>query len=220
MEEALRTQTPRETFRRAKIDHYLQRAEEYVLMGRFHTARKALQTICSLDPANEMCKTLQVAVDEAMHRIRHRGNGERHSAVPKSDSPPRRSRGELVLVVDQDERILTSLNVSLRRYGFETVCAASYDEAVETLEDILPDVIVSEVNFETGPRGFDLYSYVKTKGGFAGIPFIFLAARIDRDTLIAGKRFGVDDFIQKPADTDVITASIANSLTRRKQMPS
>jgi FixJ family two-component response regulator len=35
--------------------------------------------------------------------------------------------------------------------------------------------------------------------------------------LVAGKRFGVDDFIQKPADAEIVTASIANSLNHRRK---
>jgi DNA-binding response OmpR family regulator len=60
---------------------------------------------------------------------------------------------------------------------------------------------------------------LKTNSGNEDLPFLFLATRIDRDTLIAGKRFGVDDLILKPVDDDVVIASVINSLSRRKTMP-
>jgi DNA-binding response OmpR family regulator len=60
---------------------------------------------------------------------------------------------------------------------------------------------------------------VKTNLADRDIPFVFLAARIDRETLIAGKRFGVDDFLQKPVDAEVILASIVNCLSRRRALP-
>jgi DNA-binding response OmpR family regulator len=46
------------------------------------------------------------------------------------------------------------------------------------------------------------------------MPFLFLATRIDRDTLIAGKRLGVSDFVLKPLDDDLVIASILNCLSR------
>jgi PleD family two-component response regulator len=76
--------------------------------------------------------------------------------------------------------------------------------------------VVSEVNFEAGPRGFDLFLWMRSTPSFKDIPFLFHATRIDRDILIAGKRFGVDDFIVKPADGEVIAAAVAQTLLRRK----
>jgi len=208
--------SPAESFRRAKIEHYLERAQEYVLMSRFGMARKVLEGIFAIDPDNSEAKLLSRGVDEALSAILHRGNGQarQHDATEQQSRRPYRS--ELVLVVDQDERLLVSLTQSLRQYGFQAIAAGSYEEAVETLTMIKPDVVISEVNFESGPRGFDLYLWLKTNAGQYNIPFLFLAARIDRDMLIAGKRFGVDDLILKPVDNDVVTASIINCLSRRR----
>lgn len=208
--------TPAENFKRAKIEHYLERAQEFVLMSRYGMARKVLDSIFAIDPENSDAKSLSQSIDEALGHILHRGNGQPKSPDAPAQQGRRPYRSELVLVVDQDERLLVSLTQSLRQYGFQAVAAGSYEEAVETLTMIKPDVVISEVNFESGPRGFDLYLWLKTNAGQYNIPFLFLAARIDRDMLIAGKRFGVDDLILKPVDNDVVTASIINCLARRR----
>jgi DNA-binding response OmpR family regulator len=127
-------------------------------------------------------------------------------------------RSELVLVVDQDERILMSLATSLRKYGFTALGAASFDEAVEAITRYAPSMIISEVNFEKGPVGFDLYLWIRNNGMLSTIPFLFLATRITRDMLIAGKRMGVDEFIVKPLDEEVVMASVLNCLWKRKRM--
>lgn len=214
MEDESQVVDPRSAFRRAKVEHYLRRTEEYLAMGRYLTAQKTLETIRSLEPENEECSNLERLLGERLYAVQHRNNGT--GAAP--DTEPRKRRPELVMIVDQDERVLTELCDGLRRHGFDTICAASYDEAVSSLSTVSPDIIVSEVNFDTGPRGFDLFFWVKTNEATRHVPFIFLAARIDRDMLIAGKRFGVDDLIQKPADHDVVTASIVNSLSHRKKV--
>lgn len=214
--EDLERLTPRERFLRAKIDHYFERAEECVQMARYTVAKKFIEKVLSLDPENGACKNLEHLIDEQLLKIAHRGNGPSNGEVPAGSVASRRRKSELVLVVDQDEHLLASLSVALRHYGFGVISAASYEEAIETLSLIAPDVVISEVNFESGPRGFDLYHWLKTHVNGRDIPFLFLAARIDRETLIAGKRFGVDDFILKPVDDEVITASVVNCLARRK----
>lgn len=217
-EEDVKELAPGESFRRAKIEHYIERVQEYVQMARFNVARKTLDTVFSLDPSNSEARGLQRTIDDAIGQIVHRGNGQVKAGEGQDHEGRRSYRSELVLVVDQDEILLTSLVQALRQYGFQAVGAGSYDEAIETLAVVRPDVVISEVNFESGPRGFDLYLWLKTNAGQNNIPFLFLAARIDRDMLIAGKRFGVDDLILKPVDNDVVTASIINCLARRRTM--
>jgi PleD family two-component response regulator len=216
MEDDTESLTPKELFRRAKIEHYLERAEEFILMARYHPALRVVESVFVLDPENAAAKALVRRVEESLEALRHRTNGASNPSNGNGYQPAKGRRHELVMIVDQDERILISLAESVRRYGLRAVGAANYDEALELLATITPDLVVSEVNFETGPRGFDLYLWLKNNTATCDTPFLFLAARIDRDTLIAGKRFGVDDFILKPVDNDVITASILNCLARRK----
>jgi DNA-binding response OmpR family regulator len=120
-------------------------------------------------------------------------------------------------MVDQDEQVLLRFTGSLRKHGYRFIGAGSYEEALEVLPLKHPDIVVSEVNFEQGALGFDLFLWMRTHAPFVETPFLFHATRIDRDVLIAGKRFGVDDLIVKPADEDVIAAAVAQSLLRRRQ---
>ncbi len=208
--------TPKERLHRAKIRHYIERAEDCVRMSRFQAARRLADKVLGLDPVNCDCKDLQAAIDERLLRLSLRSNGFPSDDAGENKDVGRRRRAELVLIVDQDERVLTTLSDALQRYGFDTLGAASFEEAVETLTVIPPDVVISEVNFENGAQGFDLYQWVKTHMEGRDIPFVYLASRIERETLIAGKRFGVDDFLQKPADAEVILASISNCLAKRR----
>jgi PleD family two-component response regulator len=212
-EEVLGNLDPRESFRRAKIEHYTERAEEFVHMARFSEARRTIDRVITLDPGNEVVHALRKTIDERFRCMTERSNG---NGQPTNGNGVKPRRRELVLIVDQDEKLLTSLTDTLSRSGFQVIGAGTYDEAVEALGTVKPDIILSEVNFAQGSRGFDLYLWLRTNSGFMETPFMFLAARVDRDTLIAGKRFGVDDFILKPVDSEVITASIVNCLSRRR----
>jgi PleD family two-component response regulator len=206
-----------QTFKQAKIEHYLQRAEDYLQMARYRAALNTLSTVSGLDQNNSAAKSLQKRIEYFVDSLKRsellpegvRGNGSFVHA--------RRRRRELVLVVDQDERVLTSLTLTLRRHGFGAVGAGSYDEAIAAVAEYAPDMVVSEVNFENGSVGYDLYLWIRTQVHRGELPFLFLATKIDRDTLIAGKRLGVSDFILKPLDDDLVVASILNCLSRTKR---
>jgi CheY-like chemotaxis protein len=222
--------TPRESYQQARIEHYIRKATEFIRMGRYPVARKTVDSVLALDPENAEGVALRSQIDAILAGFmdRHNGNEKRKNEIDvdsgegnvqsiTSRRSGRRMRSELVLCVDQDERVLTSLGATLDSHGYWWLGAASYEEATGLLTGILPDVVISEVNFETGPRGFDLFFWLRSNPVVKDIPFVFLATRIDQDTLIAGKRFGVDDFIAKPADGDVIAAAVAQVLHRRRQ---
>ena len=208
--------TPAEAFRHAKVEHFLGHARDYADMGRYLAGLKVLDAVFGLDPSNEEGKLLKGTIDDTVAHIHKRTTNGKREDADGIQARPRRS--DLVMIVDQDERLLTSLTGTLRRYGFMAITASSYDEALETFSAFRPEVVISEVNFETGPKGFDLYLWLKTDSGNRDVPFLFLATRIDRETLIAGKRFGVDDLILKPVDDDVVIASVINCISRRRSL--
>lgn len=200
-------------YRNAKIEHYLDQAQDYFNMARFLAAKQPLGRALTLDPQNPIGRTLQRSIEQSISSLAN-GAGTIYSGAPRQ-SRPRRS--ELIVLIDQDERVLEKLTSSLRKYGFTVVSAGSYREAVELLSFATPDLILSEVNFENGPAGFDLYLWVRTNSRLRQIPFLFLSTKVDRQTLIAGKRLGVNDFILKPVDDDLVYASIVSCLARGKQ---
>ncbi len=200
-----------QSFKQAKIEHYLQRAEDHLQMARYTTALSTLRTVYQLDPENSAAKSLQKRIEYFVSSLVSNKAGNPNGRHQK------RRRDELVLIVDQDERVLTSLTSSLRKYGFGAIGAGNYDEAVEAIARFMPNMVVSEVNFENGSVGYDLYLWIRTNIRTRELPFLFLATRIDRDTLIAGKRLGVTDFVLKPLDEDLVIASIMNCLTRTKR---
>ena len=206
--------SPKEAYLKAKVEHWLDRAQECFQMSRYQAALRALEPIFRLDPLNREADDLRRTAEESFKNTLQRpnddalnGNGSHFSRRP-----------ELIMIVDQDERLLMALTATFRRYGFRTIAADSYEEAMETLSIARPDLVISEVNFASGPKGFDLFLWLKTNGQHNNAAFIFLAARLDKEALIAGKRFGVDDFLLKPVDAEVIATMAAGCIARNKKI--
>jgi PleD family two-component response regulator len=200
-------QNPEESFRKARVEHYLRRAEECIQMARYKAASEVVDKLLVSNPGNQVATSLRSRLDLL------------HASVlgGKQNGVNRKGHHELVMVVDQDEEMLMSLTECIRQNGYRVVAAAGYDEAMDTLAVATPDVIISEINFASGPKGFDLYLWVRTNAATQEIPFLFLATRLDRDVIVAGKRLGVDDFMPKPLDEDIVLATLNNRLARRRQ---
>lgn len=208
------TETIEISYHQAKVEHYIERVEDLVRMARYSAARKALSSVYSLEPKHSVGLALERHIDSALAELAAAKRTSLHSA---NGHARQYRRGELVLIVDQDERILSGLADALHRYGFGALGAAGFGEAVETLKTFRPSLIVSEVNFEDGPVGYDLYLWIRHNEELSRTPFLYLATRVTREMLIAGKRLGVDEFISKPLDEEVVMASILNSLSRLKK---
>lgn len=253
--------TPRESYVRAKIDHYCERIEECCSAARYPAARRLLDVVYTIDPADPGYLELRNRVDEQFSELlRHPvagvnsntgtgmngfangggtqigngnghgssgGNGNGHGGNGGSNQGNGNGNGhaghfahldKLAVVVDQDERLLAHLATEMPRHGYRLAGAASFEEATEILSLVSPDIVVSEVNFDVGSRGFDLFLWLRTHNVLAQTPFIFQATRIDSDVLLAGKRFGVDDFLLKPVDGAVLAASATHAIHQRRPL--
>ncbi len=217
--------TPRETYVQAKIEHYVEKAEAYFAMARYPAASRALHHVLALDPDNQACMGLRHRIQEQATALSRQSNGKHHHTGRGGNGSGDDSSGQtghqrgLVVMIDQDERLLSQLAGVLPRHGYRFAGAASYDEALELFSLVTPDVVISEVNFDAGARGFDLFLWLRTHTTLARTPFMFHATRIDPDVLLAGKRLGVDDFLLKPVDGAILAAAAAHAMNRRRSLP-
>jgi CheY-like chemotaxis protein len=200
-----RFQDPYE-FHLARIEHYLELACERRSLAQYHAARRLLARLLALEPRHA----------EAL-RMRHEiaGDVDRHRMSP----PGRRSWHGLALLVDQDDRVVAGLLPAFRSSGFGVLAASNVREAAEILAEWTPDVVLSDVNFAGGSEGLGLFHAVRSEPRLIGTAFVFLAALLDRHLMIAGRRMGVDDMLQKPVDPDVAVAAAFHALRRRRPSP-
>ena len=186
-------------------------------MARYSAALNTLNTVYRLDHENSAAQSLQKRIEYFVSTLESDVHSGYNVQSNHGANGHKWRRSELVLIVDQDENVLIALTSVLRKYGFRTIGAGSYNEAVDAVPKHRPDMVISEVNFENGSVGYDLYLWVRMNLELQDVPFLFLATRIDRDTLIAGKRLGVTDFVIKPLDEELVVASILNCFSRKKK---
>jgi CheY-like chemotaxis protein len=129
----------------------------------------------------------------------------------------------MLLVVDDDERLLNVVSKTLNEAGFTTTPVTTSDEAYAYLKDSSPDLILCDVNLETSTMGgFAFYEKVRELDRLRETPFIFLSGLTDEALVRTGKELGVDDYLSKPVSEETLVATIRGKLKRyqelRKQM--
>jgi CheY-like chemotaxis protein len=127
-----------------------------------------------------------------------------------------RIKGSL-LIIDDNEGALLETSTVFRSHGYAVIAAATFDEVLACLKSFTPDVVLSEMNFQAGPIGFEIFELIRNTRATQHAAFFFISSSIDRSTLLIGKRLGVDDFITKPIDYELLLASISGHLAALRQ---
>ena len=110
----------------------------------------------------------------------------------------------VILLVDDEERILNFLKTKLKMLSYEVILATNGVEALEQVQGQEPDLVVLDV---TMPKkdGFETLKELRT---FSPVPVIMLSARGDDSDRIKGLEIGADDYIAKPFNPDELVARI------------
>jgi len=129
-----------------------------------------------------------------------------------------------ILVVEDEDELREVIVEELNEMGHITVEAGNGLEGLEQLAAERPDLILSDI---TMPKmtGYQFLRSVREKHPeHVHTPFIFLTALTERDDQLKGLRLGVDDYLTKPIDFDLMIARIELGLRRSQpqadQMPS
>jgi two-component system, OmpR family, response regulator len=125
--------------------------------------------------------------------------------------PEHAGRKTRLLVVDDEDTILSLLSMSLRFVGFEVRTARSGSEALEMAADFRPDLLVLDVMLPD-LDGFEVTRRLRAQG--AAAPVLFLTARDDINAKLTGLTIGGDDYVTKPFNLDEVIARVRVILCR------
>lgn len=128
------------------------------------------------------------------------------------------SKGKL-LVADDDLLLLQTLDHVLRDNGYQVIAVEDVETALEKLQTETVDLILSDIKFEKGDMdGFKFFKAVQIQPELRRIPFVFMSALEDGVIVRSGVQLGVDDYLTKPVDPDLLFAVIEGKLKRYKNL--
>ncbi|MBC8145351.1 MAG: response regulator transcription factor [bacterium] len=117
-----------------------------------------------------------------------------------------------VLVVDDEEDIVSLLRYNLEKEGYNVLTALDGESALATAEQTL-DLVVLEVMMP-GVDGFEVCRRLRSTPLHSTTPIMFLTARAADFDQVLGLELGADDYIQKPISPRVFVARVKSILRR------
>jgi DNA-binding NtrC family response regulator len=118
-----------------------------------------------------------------------------------------------VLIVDDEESICWGLERLLTETGHDVSVAASAEEALETLVQRRPDLVVLDVRLP----GMDGLTAMERFNRLAGpIPIVVITAFGNLDVAVAAMRNGAFDYLAKPFDLEQAAALIDRALEHQR----
>lgn len=124
---------------------------------------------------------------------------------------------ETLLIVEDHDVLREGLQILLESEGYQVISAAHGLEALEKMDKIMPDLIMSDISMPE-MDGYGLYNAVRSRPEWVTIPFIFLTARGERTEVFASKKLGVEDYLVKPVERHELVATIRSRLERSQQL--
>ncbi len=124
-------------------------------------------------------------------------------------SPERQTR---ILVVDDEANIRELLTQEFTEAGYLVTTAADGQEALARVRADRPDLVVLDVMMPE-MNGFDVAAVLKNDPATMDIPIVILSIVQDRER---GFRLGVDRYLTKPIDTDLLFREVGALIEQRK----
>lgn len=125
-----------------------------------------------------------------------------------------------VLVVDDDEDILTATRLLLKREVAQVHTLASPTGIPEAIESVAPDVILLDMNFgpgeSDGKQGFAWLERIIHADPNAVV--IMITAHGGVSTAVDAMKRGATDFVVKPWSNERLVATVRNGLARRRTL--
>ncbi|HEX5951043.1 MAG TPA: response regulator [Actinomycetota bacterium] len=126
---------------------------------------------------------------------------------------------EKILVVDDDPDIVKFIEVTLTRAGFDVGAAFDGREALDTVSEWRPDLVLLDIMLPT-IDGFEVAHELRRRARLTGMAIIIVSARGLPEDRLRGLSIGVDDYIVKPFEPDILLARVRSALRRLHDMRS
>ncbi len=116
-----------------------------------------------------------------------------------------------ILIADDEQNIVISLEFLMKREGFEVLVANDGEEAIRRIRADQPDLVLLDVMMPK-KSGFEVCQEIKADPALGGVRILMLTAK-GRDTEVAkGLALGADAYMTKPFSTRELVDKVRSML--------
>src|SRR5512134_1790729 len=117
-----------------------------------------------------------------------------------------------VLIVDDEEGIRESLSQIIEDDGYETVTASSGEDAIKTVQETLPDLVLLDI-WMSGIDGIQTLQEIKAM--HPDLPVIMISGHANIESAIKATKMGAYDLLEKPLSLDKVLLSVQRALEKK-----
>jgi DNA-binding NtrC family response regulator len=121
----------------------------------------------------------------------------------------------VMMLVDDEERFLSTTSKLLSKKGIEPLTAISGQEALDKLEKEYVDVVILDVKMP-GMDGVTALKHIKAR--YPLVEVIMLTGHGTIDSAVEGMKTGAYDYLTKPCDLDELMAKAEEAFARKQVM--
>lgn len=122
---------------------------------------------------------------------------------------------EKILIVDDEESVVQSIEGVLKDEGFKVVTAKSGQEAIEIFKNELPALVLLDI-WMPGMDGIEVLRRMKWISPDTQV--IMISGHATISTAMTAVRLGAFDFIEKPLSLETLLLTIKNALDQQKYL--
>ncbi len=124
-----------------------------------------------------------------------------------------------LLLIDDDPNLILLVKDYLEFRGYEVVTAENGREALEVLEQEIPniDMIICDVMMPE-MDGYSLVKHVREDPKTSWIPVLFLSAKGQSQDRVKGLNTGADVYMVKPFEPEELVAQVESSLKQASRL--
>jgi two-component system alkaline phosphatase synthesis response regulator PhoP len=120
-----------------------------------------------------------------------------------------------ILLVDDEQDILEIVGYNLSQEGYQIVTATNGKEAIHKAKKELPHLIIMDVMMPE-MDGMEACENIRKISELSNVIIVFLTARSEDYSQVAGFDAGADDYIAKPIKPKVLVSKVKALLRRLK----
>jgi DNA-binding NarL/FixJ family response regulator len=122
-----------------------------------------------------------------------------------------------LMLVDDDPNLILLVKDYLEFRGYDVVTAENGREALEILENEIPDLIICDVMMPE-MDGYTLVQQIRETTDLSWIPVLFLSAKGQTQDRVKGLNTGADVYIVKPFEPEELVAQVESSLKQASRL--
>ena len=123
-----------------------------------------------------------------------------------------------ILLADDSPQALRLAEQILTGQGFEVVSVTDGATALRRLDDVHPDLLVTDLYLPTR-NGFEMARFLRSQEQYRDLPIIFAAAPADEFEEQDAKNAGADVILRKPFEASALLGAVQKLLAAREGKP-